>query len=145
QTVRYVARQTCVPACGTTTMNSIPALSAYPFPATSTAFSTQPLSDPSPYAYQPTPAFSTALAPSTAYDTAPVTNAVPDARYLDVPSHSNFDTTPSNQNFTPAQSIPRRGQPSSYADDIAPRVSSASGRFTAVPSAAAVWRATSTR
>jgi hypothetical protein len=143
QTVRYVARQSCVPSAGMM-LNSVPALSAYPFPATSSAYLTQPMGDQSPYAYQPPPAFSTALAPSSPYDTAPINNPVPDAQYLDVPLTPAISVSPASQNFTPAQAIPRRSAPSSYADDIAPRVSSAAGRFTA-PSAAAVWRATSVR
>jgi len=139
QTVRYVAQQTCVPTMGTT-MNTIPSLSAYPFPATSTAFNSS-ASNLAPYAYQPTPAYNTAALPSSAYDISPSSSPVPDARYLDVPSTSNYGT---ESNYVPPQAVPRR-QPTSYADDIAPRVSSASGRFSGVPSAAAVWRATSVR
>ena len=122
QTVRYVARQTCVPACPTdpcpptvgTTMSAYPTLSAYPLP---------------------TPEYRTAYVPPTtpAYDMAPVANPVPDARYLDVP--------PSAAPYGQPQSIPRRAPtPTSYADELAPRVSAA-GRFSRpAPTAAAVWR-----
>ena len=142
QTVRYVAEQTCVPS---TTMNSIPSLSAYPFPATAMAYNS-PVTPASPYAYQPTPAFNTAAIPSSAYDTTPSTSApVPDARYLDVPNSSPYNSMRPESDYLTPQPVPRRGAPTSYADDIAPRVSSASGRFSGVPSAAAVWRATSVR
>lgn len=143
QSVRYVARQQCVPSFGST-MNTVPSLSAYPFPATNTAYSPMP-TETSPYAYQPTPAYTTAAAPSPLYDTAPSSQPVPDARYLEVPQSSNYGSSRSDLDYAPPQAVPRRGTPTSYADDIAPRVSSASGRFTGVPSAAAVWRATSTR
>jgi hypothetical protein len=146
QTVRYVAQQTCVPTCdpGTgTTMNITPAMSAYSFPNISTAFATQSFGT-SPYAYQTPASFSTASIPAPAYDTAPTRSPVPDARYLDVPNSSS-NSSSSDFDTTPAQPIPRRAEPTSFADDISPRVSSAAGRFTGVPSAAAVWRATSTR
>ena len=121
QTVRYVARQTCVPACtpGTvgTTMGAYPALSSYPMPL---------------------PAISTAYAPTPAYDSAPVSNPVPEARYLDTPSaNSQLDHT-----YTPPQAVPRRSvQPTSYAEELAPRVSAAGHFSRPAPSAAAVWRA----
>jgi hypothetical protein len=143
QTVRYVAQQTCVPACSTVGLTS--SLSAYPFPTTTTAFNVQPTGLTSPYAYQTPAAFSTAAVPSPAYDSAPSYNPVPDARFLDVPNSPGTNGSSSDFDTTPAQAIPRRAQPTSYADEIAPRVSSASGRFTGVPSAAAVWRATSVR
>lgn len=122
QTVRYVARQTCVPACqpGTsTTLSSVPALSSYPLPP---------------------PTYSTAYSAAPAYDSAPISNPVPDSRYVDTPSSGSSDL---DHLYTPPQAIPRRTtQPTSYADNLAPRVSSASGRFSPAPSAAAVWRAT---
>jgi hypothetical protein len=148
RTVRYVAEQTCVPGClptTGTTLNITPAMSAYAYPTVSTAFSTQPVGA-SPYAYQSSTAFSTAAAPSSAYDTAPVHNPVPDARFMDVPNSPPSRSASTEFDTTPTLAIPRRAQPTSYAEDAAaPRVSSASGRFTGVPSAAAVWRATSTR
>lgn len=149
QSVRYVARQTCVPACVTpacSTTGLTSSLSSYPFPAATTAFNIQPTGMTSPYAYQTPSPFSTAAIPSAAaYDTAPTHNPVPDARFLDVPNSPATNSSSSDFDTTPAQAIPRKSQPTSYADDIAPRVSSASGRFTGVPSAAAVWRATSVR
>ena len=130
QTVRYVARQTCVPACapactpGTVgaTMSSYPALSSYPMPS---------------------PTISTAYAPTPAYDSAPVSNPVPEARYLDTPSNAApFSNGQIDRTYSPPQAVPRRTvQPTSYADELAPRVS-ASGMFSRpAPSAAAVWRA----
>ena len=119
QTVRYVARQTCVPACPTnpcppgvgTTMNAFPTLSSYPMPS---------------------PTYSTAYVPPPAYDTAPSASPVPDARYMDVPA--------SAPTYGQPQAVPRRGTPTSYADELAPRISAA-GRFSRpAPSAAAVWR-----
>ncbi|MES2791260.1 MAG: hypothetical protein V4719_16715 [Planctomycetota bacterium] len=123
QTVRYVARQTCVPACTpgvTTTMGAYPALSSYPMP---------------------TSGISTAYAPTPAYDSAPIHNPVPEARYLDTPSAAPFNSTQVDHSYSPPQAVPRRAvQPTSYADNVAPRVSAA-GKFSAAPSAAAVWRA----
>lgn len=124
QSVRYVARQTCVPACVPgvgSTMNSFPALSSYPLPS-------QPLN--------------TAYAPP-AYDSTPSYNPVPDARYMDPPTPAvpSYNRAPEPQYSAP-QAIPRRAQPTSYADNLAPRVSAA-GRFGAPPSAASVWRANS--
>lgn len=126
QSVRYVARQTCVPACvpgigGGTTMSTLPALSSYPLPSQS---------------------FSTAYNGAPAYDTSPISNPVPEARYLDTPpSTPAYNSSQLDQQYTPPQSIPRRGaQPTSYADELAPRVGAA-GRFSPAPSAAAVWRA----
>ena len=123
QSVRYVARQTCVPACVPgvgTTMNSLPALSSYPMPSQT---------------------FSTAYAPP-AYDSSPMISPVPDARYLDAPTSAPaYNSSQLDHQYSPPQAIPRRApQPTSYADNIAPRVS-AGGRFSAAPSAAAVWRA----
>ena len=135
QTVRYVARQTCVPACPPsnpcppstvgTTMSSYPSLSSYPMP--SPAVTTN---------YSPT--ISTAYAPTPAYDSAPVSNPVPAARYLDTPSsNSQID-----HSYSPPQPVPRRStQPTSYADELAPRVSAAGHFSRPAPSAAAVWRA----
>ncbi len=125
QSVRYVARQTCVPACTPgvgTTMSTLPALSSYPLPSQS---------------------YNTAYVPR-AYDASPVSNPVPDARYLDSPTPApTYNSSQFDQQYSPPQAIPRRAsQPTSYADNIAPRVSAA-GRFGAAPSAANVWRANS--
>lgn len=131
QTVRYVARQTCVPSCdpcavGTgAAMSSYPALSSYPMPSVSP--------------------ISTAYAPSApAYDSSPISNPVPAARYLDTPSSAAPITPPVDNSYSPPQAVPRRGvQPTSYADELAPRVSSSKMFSRPAPSAAAVWRANS--
>lgn len=122
QSVRYVARQTCVPACvpGVGTTMNMPSLSSYPLPSQS---------------------LSTAYVPP-AYDSSPISNPAPEARYLDTPSSApTYNSSQNSQQYTPTHAIPRRAsQPTSYADNLAPRVSAA-GRFSPAPSAAAVWRA----
>jgi hypothetical protein len=110
-------------------MSSIPSLSSYPLPATaSTGYATQT-------------SFSTAYNGAPAYDSSPVVNPVPEARYLDAPTSTSNHSYLDHQ-YTAPQSIPKRTtQPTSYAEELAPRVSAA-GRFTKpAPSAAAVWRA----
>lgn len=124
QSVRYVPRQTCVPACTPgvgTTMSTYPSLSSYPMPA---------------------PAYTTAYVPTPAYDAAPISNPVPEARYLDTPTPATpYSSSQLDHQYSPPQAVPRRApQPTSYADELAPRVSAA-GRFSPAPSAAAVWRA----
>ncbi len=131
QTVRYVARQTCVPACPPdgigSTMSAYPALSSYPMPASPSTFSTA-------YAPPPTPA----------YDSAPISNPVPAARYLDTPTAAPAASSQLDHSYSPPQSVPKRGaQPMSYAEELAPRVSAAGHFSRPAPTAAAVWRANS--
>lgn len=136
QSIRYVAQTSCVAANGAPTGNCDTA-SLTPFTPTVSSFYNQ--STTSPYAYQSIAPITTALGPTPAYDGGAVSRPVPDARHMELPNAPTYEPSNLDHNYTPPtttpQPIPRRGStPMSYADDLAPRVSSAAaGKFSAAP------------